>query len=114
MMIRESLAHDLPEPDYEQRQGFFVLTLWRNWLTAAVMAAYGLNERQQLGIAFLKTHERITNAEYQQAARASRATASRDLDDLVTKGILKRVGKTGKGTHYVLTRKRLINASNDS
>lgn len=114
MMIRESLAHNLPEPDYEQRQGFFVLTLWRDWLTEAVMAAYGLNERQKLGIAFLKTHERITNAEYQQAARASRATASRDLDDLVTKGILERVGKTGKGTHYVLTRKRLINASNDS
>lgn len=114
MMIRESLAHNLPEPDYEQRQGFFVLTLWRDWLTEAVMAAYGLNERQKLGIAFLKTHERITNAEYQQAAGASRATASRDLEELVTKGIFERVGKTGRAAHYVLTKKRLINASNDS
>ena len=114
MMIRESLAHDLPEPDYVQRQGFFVLTLWRDWLTEAVIASYGLNARQKLGIGLLKTQGRITNAEYQRVTRASRATASRDLEGLVAKGILVKVGKTGKGTHYVLTRKRLTNASNDS
>jgi hypothetical protein len=33
-------------------------------------------------------------------------TASRDLEDLVEKGLLTLVGKTGRGAHYVLARKQ--------
>ena len=38
MMIRESLAHDLPEPSFAQRGGEFTVALWRDWLTDRVMA----------------------------------------------------------------------------
>ena len=28
----------LPEPQFEQRSGSFVITLWRDWLTMEVLA----------------------------------------------------------------------------
>ena len=45
MMIRESLAHALPEPDFTQRGGEFTITLWRDRLTGDVLAKLQLNDR---------------------------------------------------------------------
>lgn len=39
----------LPEPDFEQRGDQFVVTLWRDWLTEALLAALVVNERQKAG-----------------------------------------------------------------
>ena len=44
----------------------------------------------------------------------SKPTATRDLDGLVSKGVLERVGTTGKGTRYVLRRKGLTKGSKGS
>jgi ATP-dependent DNA helicase RecG len=104
MMIRESVEHQLPEPDFAQRGGEFTVVLWRDWLTAAVLAGFGLNERQRKAILFLKINERITNSIYQSEFTASSRTASRDLDDLVTKGLIDKVGTTGKGVYYQLSK----------
>ena len=46
-------------------------------------------------------------AEYQKLTGLSRATATRDLDELFSKGVLKKVGTTGKGTHYVLLKRNI-------
>jgi len=96
----------LPEPDYELRQGFFVITLWRNWLTDAELAGLALNERLRQAIAHLKTQGRISNTEYQKLTSAIKKTATRDLNDLVDKGLVERVGIRGPGVHYVLKKKR--------
>jgi len=104
----------LPEPSFELRAGSFVITLWRDWLTPSVIAQLDLNDRQQQAVIHLKTHERITNSEYQSVVGVSRATASRDLEELLAKGILEKVGTTGKGTYYLLAKRRLTNASNAS
>jgi ATP-dependent DNA helicase RecG len=56
MMIRESLAHALPEPDFVQRGGEFTITVWRDWLTAEVLRRLGLNERQMKAITYIKMH----------------------------------------------------------
>jgi predicted HTH transcriptional regulator len=114
MMIRESLAHDLPEPSFAQRGGEFTVALWRDWLTDRVMAELGLNERQKQAIIHLKVRTRIANSEYQALVRVARATATRDLEGLLTKGVLEKVGTTGKGTYYVLAKKRLTKASKES
>lgn len=108
MMIRESLAHALPEPDFTQRGGEFTITLWRDWLTAEVVAQLDLNERQRLGLAYLKIHGKITNAGYQQASGAIKKTATRDLNDLKGKGIVEQRGIRGPGVHYVLAKKGAI------
>jgi ATP-dependent DNA helicase RecG len=113
MMIRESLAHALPEPDFIQRGGEFTSTVWRDSLTPEVLAGYKLNERQLIAVSVAKSNGRITNSGYQEATGASRPTAIRDLAELVKKGVLLRVGEA-RGAFYVVARKRLINDSNES
>jgi len=45
----------LPAPDFELRQGSFVLTLWRNWITNEVLAGLGLSERQRQAVAHIQS-----------------------------------------------------------
>ena len=113
MMIRESLAHNLPEPDFAQRGGEFTVALWRDWLTTEVLATLGLNDRQIRAVAFLKSTARITNADYQTVTGATRPTAKRDLEDLVKKRVVAPMGG-GRGSYYELRKKWLINGSNGS
>jgi hypothetical protein len=97
-LCRES---GLPEPEFEERHGSFIVTLWRHWLTDQVLGKYNLNERQIRAIAYLKSNERITNADYQKLSGANRKTAARDLDVMVERGIVDRLGEK-RGIHYVL------------
>lgn len=95
----------LPEPDFEQRSGFFVVTIWRDWLTDQVLASFGLNDRQNRAVAHVRKNGRITNADHQKLTGAKRKTAARDLDGLVEKGVFQRVGQK-RGIHYVLAKKK--------
>lgn len=111
MMIRECSESGLPEPEFEQRGGEFVVTLWRDWLTVAVMEEFHLNERQKIAVRMVRTSGRITNDEFQRAVAAPRRTATRDLAELASKGLLQLRGK-GRGAHYVLSKKRAKNRPN--
>jgi ATP-dependent DNA helicase RecG len=113
-MIELCRESGLPEPAFEQRQGFFVLTLWRDWLTTTVIAQLVLNARQRQAVLIAKTSERLSNLDYQKAFGVSKPTASRDLEDMLRKGILEKIGTTGKGTYYVLNRKGLTKGSKGS
>ncbi len=106
-MIADCRKAGLPGPDFEQRGPYFVVTVWRDWLTDEVLARFQLNERQLLTVSYVKKMGRISNSEYQKLTGASRPTASRDLDELSKRGILKKIGTTGKGTHYLLSKKRI-------
>jgi len=112
-MIELCKDAELPEPQFEHRDGFFVVTLWRDWLTDKVIAELGLNERQKRAVVYLKTKGFITNTEYQTLLGTSRATTKRDLEGLATKRIIRLVG-SGRGSHYELLKKRHINGSNGS
>lgn len=102
MMIRESIENDLPEPDFEQRGGEFVVTAWRDWLTLSVLAMLDLNERQKTAVMHVKINGRISNQEYQTLLGVARRTAHRDLAGLLEKKVFERIGTTGKGTYYIL------------
>jgi ATP-dependent DNA helicase RecG len=102
----------LPEPNYELRAGSFVLTLWRNWLTDEVMARLDLNGRQRQAIAVVKSQGHITNRNLREQSGVTIRTASRDLEDLVRKGVLTKVGDTGRSTFYVISRKLDTNRTN--
>lgn len=104
-MIAGCREAGLPEPDFEQRGPHFVVTLWRDWLTQAVMMRLALSERQQKAIHHVKTTGKITNQELRELTGVVIRTASRDLEDLVRKRVLLKMGKTGRSTHYVLARK---------
>ena len=110
-MIADCRKTGLPEPDFEQRGPHFVVTLWRDWLTEEVLSGLGLNERQMKAVEYIKSHERITNADYQRVAGCPQRTATRDLNKLVQDGVVTLEGK-GRGAQYRLLRKRAINTPN--
>lgn len=104
MMIRETRESELPTPDFVQREGEFVTTVWRDWLTSKRMASLPLNGRQQRLLEHMLQAGLVTisNPGYRRIVHVSKPTATRDLDALRHLGLLERVGSTGKGTHYVL------------
>ena len=110
-MIERCRDAGIPEPDFEQRADQFVVTIWRDWLTADVQAAMELNDRQKEAIIYLKVHQQMANVDYQRVAKSPPRTATRDLNLLVGRGIVELRGK-GRGAHYVLLKKHARNAPN--
>ncbi len=94
---------ELPEPDMTERDGGFLVTLFKNTLTEELLKKLGLNERQINAIEFVKVKGKITNTDFQELQNVSKATATRDLTELVEKfKLLDKVGQTGVGTAYIL------------
>ncbi len=104
-MIARCLEAGLPEPSFEQRGGQFVTTLWRDWLTEAILKKLVLNEHQNQAVAYVKKNGRISNKEYRELTGTGDRTALRDLADLLKKKVFQKVGTTGRGTYYVIRRK---------
>lgn len=90
----------LPEPEFFQDGDQFAVRIWRDWLTPALMDKLGLSERQRMAITFVRENGRITNSDYQSLAAITNKTAARDLDELVQKAILIRMG-VRRGTYYI-------------
>jgi ATP-dependent DNA helicase RecG len=101
-MIKQCRKNNLPEPEFMQKMGHFITVLWKDIFTEKYLSGLGLSERQTKAVDYLKTHREITNSIYQIEFEASKRTASRDLDDMMTKGVVEKVGITGKGVHYRL------------
>jgi len=102
----------LPSPDFEERAGQFVTTIWRDWLTDEAISGLGLNERQVKAVAYVKIHARITNKDHRDLTGTIIRTASRDLEELVSKGVLRKIGVTGRSAHYVLAGKQDVKRTN--
>ena len=113
-MIADCREAGLPEPDFEQRGPHFVVTLWRNWLTDSVMDQLGLTDSERQVVALLKDGGRITNKSYQERFGVTKPTASRHLEAMTSKGVLEKIGTTGRGTYYVLSRKGRTKGSKGS
>jgi ATP-dependent DNA helicase RecG len=61
-----------------------------------------LNERQEMVMAFLQKHGRVTNSDFQQLVPdVSAETIRRDLSDLVERNLLIRIGSK-RATYYIL------------
>ena len=73
-------------------------------MTEDVLAAYNLSERKRNAVQFLKVKRTITNSQYQKEFKVAKRTASLDLGELVSVGILEREGRTGKGVMYRLAK----------
>jgi len=92
---------ELPEPDMQELDGGFIITLFKNNLTEELLIKLGLNDRQVKAVLFVKEKGRITNTEYQELNKTSDRTALRDLEILTEVNVLVKVGEK-KGTHYKL------------
>ncbi|TVQ17601.1 MAG: hypothetical protein EA361_02270 [Bacteroidetes bacterium] len=93
---------DLPEPDFSERDGGFLVTLFKNLLTEEYFAKIGLNKRQLNAVEFVKKKGKISNKEYQEVNSISERTASRELSNLVSKHILRSSETKGAGSYFYL------------
>lgn len=108
-MIATMAEAGLPEPVFEETTAGFRVILYAEG-DELVSAApeqqrwqHGFfNERQERALAYLQSHERITNSEYQALSPdVSAETLRRDLADLVEKNLLIRIGSK-RATYYIL------------
>jgi len=100
-IIETCLEAGLPEPELIERDGGFLVTLFKNNLTEQ-LKKLGLNERQVKAIEYVKENGRITNKEYQTLNSISKRTATNDLSELVDKyKLVNKVG-FGAGSFYEL------------
>jgi len=92
----------LQETEIIEQDGGMLVTLFKNNLTQEQLIKLGLNERQVKAVIFVKEKGKISNADYQELFSVSRMTATRDLKELVEKGILKSSETKGAGSYYEL------------
>jgi ATP-dependent DNA helicase RecG len=107
-MVREMEQMELPPPAFEEYAFMVRVTLRNNLerrglnLPAGVEMAEelaGLNQRQRALLAYLREHESVSRIEYEQMFGVGTRTAKNDLQVLVAKGLIKKVG-SARATRY--------------
>ena len=102
-IINECKNAGLPEPIIEKASGGIRVTIFKNIFNSDMLIGLGLSERQLKAVKYIKEKGKITNKEYQHINSVSKATATRDLTELVEKyKLLEKIGETGIGTYYKL------------
>lgn len=96
------VEQDLPTPSFEEYSGGVRVTFYQDPYNPARLQELGLGERQVRAVRYAKEHGKITNLAYQELTGVSKRQASTDLGELEEKGVLDRIGTTGRGTHYIL------------
>jgi ATP-dependent DNA helicase RecG len=98
-IVEECRSLHLPDPEWREHQGL-MLTFRKDVFTEENLREMDITERQLQAVLHVKKNRRITNQQYQELLGVKKRTASEDLHELEAKGILERVGSTGKGTYY--------------
>jgi ATP-dependent DNA helicase RecG len=93
---------ELPEPNITEQDGGFLVEIFKNRFTPEQLKKADLSERQVKAVLYVAERGKITNQIYQELLGVSRITATRDLKELVEKGILISSGAKGAGSSYRL------------
>jgi len=102
-IINECKKAGLPEPIIEYSSGGISVTILKNQFDEKSLIEKGLSTRQIKAIEYLKENRNITNKIYQEICEVSKATATRDLTELIEKfKLFERSGEVGAGTSYKL------------
>ena len=103
-IYREFSRAGMPEPLFEEREGSFSLKMFKFIHTYVNFKLPAISKRQSAALEYMKSHDRITTSDYQNLTNVSRATAKRDLTDLVNRDLFE-MYKQGRTTHYKLAQK---------
>lgn len=96
-------AAGLPIPELNEKEGGFIVTLFKERFSEEQLKQLGLNDRQIKAVLYVKKQGRITNKEYQEINSVAKPTATRDLSELTdTYKMLKNSG-FGAGSIYELS-----------
>ena len=99
-IIAECKKANLPPPKIIESGGGIEVTIYKHVSIEVRLREMGLNDRQIRAIDYVKEHMEITNGKYQELFSVSKATATRDLVELIDKSLLIKKGTTGAGTVY--------------
>jgi len=102
-MRRLCREQGLPEPDFREDTGGFLVVFSKDLLSEDRLRALGLSARLLAAVNYVKGHGSISNQEYRAIAGVKERMATLDLKGLVDRGILVRLRKTGRGTRYAAT-----------
>jgi len=102
-MINECAKAGIPKPLYYFDMSGFFVEFRKDIYNENYLKSLDLKDRQIKAILHIKEKGKITNSGYQKLNNVSKATATRDLTELVeVYNILKRTGEKGAGTNYIL------------
>jgi ATP-dependent DNA helicase RecG len=101
-IINSCKVAGLPTPELKEKEGGFVVTLFKDRFSSEKLQQLGLNDRQIKAVLYVKEKGKITNSEYQALNECSRNTASTELNDLVSKNIYQSSEVKGAGSYYQL------------
>lgn len=101
-MINECILIGIPKPKLFYDMSGFWVEFSKGTYNEKHLKSLGLNSRQIKAIKYLNENRRITNSEYQTIHKVSRNTATRDLTELVEKGLIKSSDTKGAGSYYEL------------
>jgi ATP-dependent DNA helicase RecG len=105
-MIALCRKHGIPEPEFSAHPDWFSVTFAKDIYTDERLLALGISERQMKAVRYVKEHGSITNKVYREMVSISESLALRDLNNLVSRGVFLKIGKTGCSTEYILNKKR--------
>lgn len=106
-VIEEMKQHGLSEPEFRNLTGGFEVTLigpgksFEEQIDKEKLHILDINERQRKAIEYIKQNRFITGSIYQKISHLGKVYSVKELNDMVSKGIIKKVGK-GKLTKYAL------------
>jgi len=90
----------LPTPEMNEKEGGFIVTLFKDKISEEQLQLLGLNDRQIKAVLYAKERGKVTNKEYQEINNISKRTAAYELVELVeTHKIFKQQGES-VGTYY--------------
>lgn len=92
----------LPKPSFYYKSSGIWAVFQKDNINAEYLQTLGLNDRQVKAVLYAKDKGKITNSEYQDINDIKKSVSSAELQDLTDRGILVKVGSTGRGTKYVL------------
>jgi ATP-dependent DNA helicase RecG len=98
-MTEQCFIFGLPVPLFYFKSSGFWVEFRKDIYNQNQLKELGLNERQVKAVFFVKENGKITNKIYQLINDTSNRSASRDLENLISIGVLKRIGEK-KGAYY--------------
>ena len=96
----------LPKPTFYYKTSGIWAVFQKDILNAEYLQILGFNDRQVKAVLYAKDKGKITNSEYQELNNIKKSVTATELQDLTDKGILVKIGSTGRGTKYILLEKQ--------
>ena len=103
-IVNSCQAARLPTPILEEDGGGFIVKLFKDRFSEEQLQQLGLNNRQIDALLFFKKKGEITSSEYAEKFNITDRTARNDLNNLIERNILTRIGDTNLTKYkYVAT-----------